>query len=494
MRVRLRARITAILGYVRFTSFDSTTTEGRSRERNRRLVLATASSGIARAVSLGATLVTIPLTFRYLGPERFGLWATLSSLIAILTFVDLGLGNGLLNAIAEADGRNDRKAALAYVSGSFFSLLSLALLLGASFALIYPHIRWEGLFNVSTPIAKAEAGPAVAVFVGCFLATMPLSVGQKVHMGLQDGFIAGVWTGAGALLGLLGVVAGVYVKAELPWLVLAVAGGPVLAALIGSLHLFLVQRPWLRPRISSVTRKAMHRVMGMGMMFFFLGLAGAVGYQSDNLVIAQLLGAAAVSQYAVPMKVFFFVPTLLGLVLAPLWPAYREAITRGEMDWVLRTFRRSVKLSVLVTTPPTLVLVLVGRDVIQLVAGDEIQPSLGLLLGLALWALLCSVSFPIAMLLNGMNAVKFQIVAASTMGVSNILVSVVLVHLVGVPGAVYGSVVTQFLCVVIPATLYLRRFFEAVNRDSAQAKLHWADVPSLSNRWSTRSSESPTVG
>lgn len=480
------SKVARLLRLLRLTPFDPLTREGRSQERNRRIVLATASSGIARMVSLAVTLITIPLTVRYLGSDRFGLWATLTSLIALLTFVDLGMGNGLLNALAAADGEDDRDAAREYVSGSFFTLLGLAVVLAAAFAVVYPHIRWDALFNVSTPVARAEAGPAAAVFIGCFLATLPLGLAQKVYMGYQDSFVASMWTGGGGLVGLLGVVIAMSVGAGLPWLLLAVAGGPVLASLFGCLHLFAFQRPWLRPRIASVTAKALRRVMGSGTMFLVLGIAGTIGFYADNLVIAQMLGADEVTQYAVPMKVFFFVPIMLGLVLAPLWPAYREALTRGEVDWVQRTFKRSIKLGVAVVALPTLALMLIGRDVIQLWAGAEIQPSLNLLLGLGLWAMVFSISLPVAMLLNGMNAVKFQIVCATAMALTNIGLSIVLVRLIGISGAVYGSAIAQFCFVLIPSFFYLRRFLGSPGRVTSEDR-HGADVFRLKSPWDVTS-------
>ena len=39
-------------------------------------------------------------------------------------------------------------------------------------------------------------------------------------------------------------------------------------------------------------------------MFFVMQCAFAVAYSSDNIVIAQVLGAAAVAAYAVPQKLF----------------------------------------------------------------------------------------------------------------------------------------------------------------------------------------------
>ena len=81
---------------------------------------------------------------------------------------------------------------------------------------------------------------------------------------------------------------------------------------------------------ASVASAPARKILKIGMLFFVLQLATAVGYESDNIVIAQLLGAEQVSQYAIPLKLFMFVPLLVGFGYSALWPAYGEAIARGE--------------------------------------------------------------------------------------------------------------------------------------------------------------------
>jgi hypothetical protein len=41
---------------------------------------------LARVVQIGTLLVTVRLTLKYLGNERFGLWMTISSVLAMAAF------------------------------------------------------------------------------------------------------------------------------------------------------------------------------------------------------------------------------------------------------------------------------------------------------------------------------------------------------------------------------------------------------------------------
>jgi len=64
-----------------------------------------------------------------------------------------------------------------------------------------------------------------------------------------------------------------------------------------------------------------------------------------------------------------------------------------------------------------------------------------------------------AMLLNGMNAIGIQVVCASMMAVSNILLSIFLVQKIGVAGPIYGTVIAWTLFNLIPLLIYIPRMF-----------------------------------
>lgn len=267
----LLTAITSLLkrsaGLLGLKEFDTSTPEGRSRERYRRVALTALSSAGARVVTILTMVIAVRLTLHYLGAERYGLWMTISSVVAMLGFADLGMGLGLINAISEAHGRDDREAAERYVSSGFFMLLALALLILAGFAAVYPFIPWERVFNVQSPQAIREAGPAMAVFVVCFLANMPLGVVRQVQLGYQEGFATSLWESAGRVLGVSGLLLVIYLKAGLVWLVLAMAGAPALAWLLNSLVEYGFRRPWLRPRLQNYHRASARKVLHTGLFF-----------------------------------------------------------------------------------------------------------------------------------------------------------------------------------------------------------------------------------
>ena len=85
---------------------------------------AAATAVLANGVTFLVGIVTVPLTIGYLGLERYGVWTVISSLLIWLAMVDLGLGNGLINVLSDAYGRDRRDLAQTRVASTFWRSFS----------------------------------------------------------------------------------------------------------------------------------------------------------------------------------------------------------------------------------------------------------------------------------------------------------------------------------------------------------------------------------
>jgi len=147
-----------LFSLVHLRPFETATEGGRSKERLRRAGLTTIAAGIAKAIGLLASLISVPLTYRYLGPERYGIWMVLISIIAAMSFADLGIGNGLINAVSEAYGKDDRRLAQQHVTSALALMLCIAAFLAVAGAVAYPFLPWARLLNVRSAAAAAVIG------------------------------------------------------------------------------------------------------------------------------------------------------------------------------------------------------------------------------------------------------------------------------------------------------------------------------------------------
>jgi O-antigen/teichoic acid export membrane protein len=184
----------------------------------------------------------VPLTVNYLGAERCGLWMAISSIMALMSFADLGLGNGLLNAISKAHGRKNIQEAQKAVSSTFYMLLLISLAFLTIFLIIYPFVSWKDIFNAQSELAIEESGPTMFVLVVTFLINMPLGVVQRIQDGYQEGFKFQIWLIVGSLISLLSLLLCIYFETGLPWLVFAFSSGQLISTSLNGMILFIKQR------------------------------------------------------------------------------------------------------------------------------------------------------------------------------------------------------------------------------------------------------------
>jgi O-antigen/teichoic acid export membrane protein len=444
-------RIGNLLFSRRSTSHDNE----RGAERERRAVTTGGISAVARVVQLGTSFVTVPLTLKYLGNERFGLWMTISSVLAMAAFADFGVGNGVLNTVAHAFGRDDAEGIRKAVSSGFAVLGTIAVVLLLLFFSIYGLVSWADFFRVSSSQARAEAGPALAVFAVCFALNIAMDVVQRVQLGLQQGYRYGLWQLAGSCAGFMGLIGAMWLHLGLPMLIVAIAGAPLLATALNVVHFFGYVRPDLRPTFANVSTSTIAHIGKLGGLFFVLQVVVAVSFSADNFIIARILGAINVPEYSVPQRIFAVVAMLLGMLVAPLWPAYGEAVSRGDVAWVRRTLRRSIVLVLAISTGCALLLLLFSRQLILWWVGPRIHPTFLLLLGLAVWTVVTCCGDALAVFLNGISIIKFQVIVAAIFGIGCLATKVFFIHQFGITGIPWATILTYLVLSAGPCVWYV---------------------------------------
>jgi O-antigen/teichoic acid export membrane protein len=122
------------------SSYESTLDDAtiRAAHRNRRTALSRSASMLARLVQIGSSLTTVPLTLKYLGNECFGLWMTMSSVLAMAAFAEFGVGNGVMNTVVTTFGRDDTLGIRQAISSG---MVVLSVIAASALTLVAPYFR-----------------------------------------------------------------------------------------------------------------------------------------------------------------------------------------------------------------------------------------------------------------------------------------------------------------------------------------------------------------
>ncbi len=439
---------------------------GVAQQRYVRIVRGIFTGLAGKGVAFVVGFISVPLTVKYLGPERYGAWVTISAAMAWIALADLGLSSSLTNAVSEGYARGQRDLMQNYVAAAFWSLVGVAAVLGLIFFCLWGSVPWDRVFNVQTAQARGEVGPAVAIAFAIFVLNFPFSIIAKIYGAHQEVATANGWAAAGNILGLVALVAVTQLKGGLTSLVIAMSGTVLLVNVVSAAWVFGWSKPWLLPRLGRVTWPAIQRLGTLGGMFFVIQIAALVLFQTDNLIIAHYLGAAAVTPYSVTWRLFTYT-TLFQILAGPsFWPAYAEALSRGDRPWVRRSFRLNFRITLVSTAALALPLALFGRWLIDKWAGKVAVPSQSLLLWMGIWSVIYAAMSAQSCLLASSGRLKAQMIYSMLAAVVNLLLSITLVQRIGPTGVIMGTVGAFLICVVLPQTLEVKRILYGSDPES----------------------------
>jgi O-antigen/teichoic acid export membrane protein len=360
----------------------------RGVERYRRAGITASSSFIAKALNILISFLSVPLTVHYLGAERYGVWLTISSLITWMAMTDFGLaGNALVNVLAEASGREDRVGAQHYTASAFWALSGVSVLAGIISVASFRFIPWRAVFRVSEATSTHELQMACGLTLLFFVLAFPLSIQNSIYSAYQDGFLANIWGISANAVSLVALVFVSRTHGGLPQLVLALSGTRAVVSIANVLFLFR-RYHWLVPAPSAVRWSCVKRLFSLGGKYLVTQLASLGIYQSQPIIITQILGPAKVVIFVVAYKIISLPMDLSFMATQPLVSAFGEAKARNDWHWIQGAYRNAVKASLLFGIPLVAVIALTAKPLIRIWAGKIAVPSTSLIIWLSIYTLI----------------------------------------------------------------------------------------------------------
>ena len=422
--------------------------------RYRRALLAASANAVARITSLAVLIVSVPLTLAYLGEERFGVWMLIASLPVLLGFLDLGIGNGLLNQVAGAKAEGDDNRLADVISHGLTVLACMGVVIGALALAATFFMPWPVISTSSIPGLEAEIRASLAVFSLLFAASLPLSGVQRVYTALQEGYTP-YWLTAGAnIASLFALVALSRVQASVPVLLLATYG--LQLAAVGLLVPLLRRRRLLRVprRLDEFTRDS-KQLIASGGLFFVLQVGYMVGWGADNLIVGSVLGVASVTTLSIVSRLYQMVVVPIALINQPLWPAYVDALARRDYAWVRKTLSASFAGSLIAATVTASIAFAYFDTIISYWIGMDSALPTDLVLTYAIWTVIQCGLNSFAMFLNAAHVLVPQIIVVGLFCLLVLPLKILLLPHIGLAAIPLSMMIAFVVAVIIP---YLTRF------------------------------------
>lgn len=408
-----------------------------------------------KSISIIIGIILVPLVLSYLDIERYGIWLTLSSIIAWFSFFDIGLSNGLRNRFAEAIADNNTSLAKTYVSTTYAILGILFICLLFIFFIINPHLNWQRIINTTIVDNHELSLIAKIVFLFFIIRFFLKSIGS-ILLADQRPAINNLFNPASNVLSL--IIIFILIKTTQGSLILLSATfsiTPVIIFLIATIYFFNKDYKSVRPNINYINLNKSKDLLGLGFNFFIIQIAAIILFTSNNIIITQFFSPIEVTKYNIAFRYFNVMFLLFTIITTPFWSAFTEAYHTKDIKWIKITVTKLFKIWRYIALGIILMLI-VSKYIYQLWIGTEIQIPFILSLSLAMFTLIITFNSIYIFFLNGIGKIRIQLYHSIFIILVNIPLSIFLIKFtnLGFSSVVWANIICQMIVFYWAPTQY----------------------------------------
>ena len=417
---------------------------------------------IFKGISMLLSFIYVPIALAYMGDYRYGVWATISSIVMWIQLSDIGIGNGLRNKLTEALAHDNRQLAQGLVSTAYMTMLGICILLGIIYAIAAYNFDLASLCNIK--IAGDNTNRALSISVAFVLINFWLGIVSQIFYALQKPAVLTVAGTAGQAVNVVFILIATY-----SWPV----NLPLVAILLGILSLIIqlaltayvfIKYDYLRPKPLLIERKYVRSIASIGILLFIGQINSVIVSSTDNILISKLFTPADVTPYATAYKFFQILIVLGGLIIMPMWSAFTLKKEQRKYDWMRRSLKKMNQITMAFSVG-AIVLIFLIPPISDVWLQYHLEYDNKMLIIMAMYTIVYSFSCNYAAILCGVGKVKMYSLLAMLSAVLNIPLSVVLAVdcNLGVAGIMAGTVLTLMPSAVI-LPLETKKWFDSVTR------------------------------
>jgi O-antigen/teichoic acid export membrane protein len=365
----------------------------------------------------------------YLGEEQFGIWATMLTLLTWVMLFDFGVGNGLKNKISENNATKSDVVIGEYISTAYVLVGLVVFILVTTLLILSAWVPWQSVFNTS--VVSEDSLRNIVQVLGFFIFfNFWASLITQIYSGFQKTsfVVLGQLVSNGFSLAIVFVL-NMFVQANMIFMAFGY-GFSLLASNLLLSYIFFRKNIFLFPRIRRISRDRVSSLFLVSSKFFAIQIAMLLIFMTDKMLITQLIGPQHVTPYEVLFKLFSIINVIHHLILTPMWPAYSEAYSLGDISWIKVALKNQIKIA-FILIPSAFLLATAGPLIVDLWVGGTIDIGQRVYYIFAFFIALSVWGNVFSYLANAFSRLNVQLIAACLAAVVNIIFSIYFVKVLG---------------------------------------------------------------
>ena len=369
----------------------------------------TSWSILFRVLSSGISFISISILLKILGINEFGIWITILALFASFSFVDLGIANGLRNALPKFE--NDKIKSNNLIIQTFF----LSIIIAAIAIIAFEFFSFSNIFfdflKLENKIGELEI--IIKILFYLFILNLCVKPAHAVMQAEHKSHLVSLLLLTVQFLSLLGYVVILLFEVENPLLKVVI---------VYAISTFMIHFSFcmyvLRSRINdfnniSISLNPVIDLLKSGLLFFVAAISFISILQIINVLVIRNLGPSAAGEYGLYSKLFFAINQIAVAGLVPVWSAFASANEKNDVIWKKKAFVK-IESTFLIVLGIVFIVFIGGKLIFEIwLRNNNFVYSYYLGALFSVLSIMIVINTGYAYILNGLNKLKLQIILNS---------------------------------------------------------------------------------
>lgn len=423
----------------------------------RKLFNNTLFTSIDYFVLIVLNLLATPILISNFGIDGYGAFVFLSifSIYGALSFFDLGMEGSLMNYVARFETEGDRQKLQDTLSSSLFYYSLLGLVLGISIYALGDFIsaRMVDNGNALNPVHIKRSLGIISINIFLQFLTIPFAA---ILQGLRRFIITkSINSIMNVLRYLLIIIIAInYHRIDYAFLIITIL---TVLRMIILVSIFVVRLPQFRHMRVRLNFSLLKILFNYSSILFTNRIIGLVSNQIDKVLIWLYLIISNMTIYDVVSRPANLLRLVLSILNSAVVPEVARLHHLNDIAAIRKMYINLIRYAYLIILPVLAILGVYINDLLRLWVGEEfVAHSYLAIILLAVYAILPipSVSSTVVV---GLEKVKQTIWIAIVATIINIILSLTLLHYLGLAGLLIATLVADIFCVV-PYLTAMKKF------------------------------------
>lgn len=401
------------------------------------------------------SLVSAPLLLQCLGTAKYGVWASLLSIISWIYYFDLGVGSGLRNKLAICFAKNDYEDARKYLSISYVMVTIISIIAFIILAMLLMFVDISSLFNIVNIDENINFILTIAIGLACINFVAQLV--NNILYAIQKASLVNLFSIISQGLFICGLyIFSRYGISSLLWISILDGASQLIKNVFATLYISKKDCN-LKGAFKHIDFSYSSGILSFGIQIFIVQMAALILNSTDNLIILKLYSADAVTPYNFCFKCFNIINTVYVSLISPLLSGYTAAYAQKNYYWIKNALKKNLILFIIFALL-AIIACLFFKPVMHVWIHKDLEYEYGLIALMTMYFIVLMFSHIFSTFLTGIGVIKETTIVTVIGAIINIPVSIILAKNFGwgVDGVIAGSIFSILISVAVGPLVSLR--------------------------------------